>query len=989
MTQGAFQAKNTTETRGMVPHQPMSEGHSHPSRTIVHAKLEMTEPNDHDEQEADAVAETIAEGGKISRKISGGSSSSGITVSNQMENQLNHLQGGGQAMPTGLRNMMESGFGQDFSHVRIHTDSEAATLSSSIHAKAFTYGNDIYFNQGQFSPNTSEGQRLMAHELTHVVQGGGVKRYPRDVLASNAVRKGGGEDPTKIAADLAKILAKKIAKSTGELAQSVQNNWGLVPFVVLNPIDAYKIGRAKSGEKNISTTASNFQQNLCIKNDGPFSCYEYGDEGNAFRHTLWQSIITTQLGADTAKQAGDAHENYNGLKNYFVYSSIEDADRQCDLRNNEIGRNIALNHPNLNNNELAEMVVFYFYENGLWQIEKGLDGYRIIQRKITDEQYKNAIKIIRSKNEFGLSNKSDNVDNKSLKREPNDKKVPDKKIPDKDYSYIFEIKPDETEKIKALKTRKERALFLFGDKAEDALAKKRIYNTIEEAEADMKSVKLDVVGREGKDVTIEMRVHNKLAEYVKEMFAEIKRAYSAPDNEEVFLFDEKDRDRGGFNWRYMRDDIADNQRMIGIHQAKINGLGLDSSVLREVEKIAALSDGQRSKKAKELKKNYKTGTKSIDTEFNKKIDDAITAYRNINKYKGYNAEIEKRTNKLNAENEQFRTEIDELKAKREELGKKYEERHHKKQTIEGIRDDKRLSSSLQAEMELINSESEDRRENLTQLLQEKQSLFDEYERIQVIRNSGSQADIKKEREKLKKRKDQTGLDLLYKSSDTLQSDMDGLREEIDLLDSLVNSDLDEDREKALARWQGKISQQVGLEEEISKDFYSVKTVVKDGLSTEQKVLKKKTVSDALKKEDENAIKRKIDKIDEKIKTIEGKIKENNDKMPEYIKTRFSEHSAGVAIDINPNTNPFYDAPNLFWKGEADKEENAKYFKPSKELKTLEEWRDFHRDKDQYAIKPDSKLVKIFRDYGWNWGGGWSGKRDYMHFEWFSKTWPKE
>lgn len=154
---------------------------NYPSRTIVHAKLEMTEPGDHDEQEADAVANTIAAGGKISRKITGGSGTSGITVSNQMENQLNHLQGGGHAMPTGLRNMMESGFGQDFSHVRLHTDSEAATLSSSIHAKAFTHGNDIYFNQGQFSPDTSEGQKLMAHELTHVVQGGRkIGRYNPD-----------------------------------------------------------------------------------------------------------------------------------------------------------------------------------------------------------------------------------------------------------------------------------------------------------------------------------------------------------------------------------------------------------------------------------------------------------------------------------------------------------------------------------------------------------------------------------------------------------------------------------------------------------------------------------------------------------------------------------------------------------------------------------------------------------------------------------------
>ena len=145
-----------------------------PSHTIVHAKLEMTEPGDHDEREADAMANTIMSGGKIARKISsGGSGSSGIAVSQQMESQLNHLQGGGRQMPEGLRNMMESGFGQDFSQVRLHTDSEAASMSSSIHAKAFTLGNDIYFNRGQFSPQTSEGRRLVAHELTHVVQGSG------------------------------------------------------------------------------------------------------------------------------------------------------------------------------------------------------------------------------------------------------------------------------------------------------------------------------------------------------------------------------------------------------------------------------------------------------------------------------------------------------------------------------------------------------------------------------------------------------------------------------------------------------------------------------------------------------------------------------------------------------------------------------------------------------------------------------------------------
>lgn len=144
-----------------------------PSRTIVHAKLEMTTPDSPEEVEADAAANDIVQGGKISRSIFAGSAGSGISVSSQMEGRLNSMQGGGQVMPDGLRNMMERGFNRDFSQVRLHTDSEAASLSSSINAKAFTHGNDIYFNQGQFSPNTSEGQKLMAHELTHVVQGGG------------------------------------------------------------------------------------------------------------------------------------------------------------------------------------------------------------------------------------------------------------------------------------------------------------------------------------------------------------------------------------------------------------------------------------------------------------------------------------------------------------------------------------------------------------------------------------------------------------------------------------------------------------------------------------------------------------------------------------------------------------------------------------------------------------------------------------------------
>lgn len=150
-----------------------------PSQTIVHAKLEMTTPGDYNEKEADTMADTVVNGGTIRREISNGSSGGGIAVSAAVESQLAQAKGGGRTMPDGLRNMMEGGFGRDFSNVRIHTDSQAEAMNKSLSAKAFTLGNDIYFNKGQFSPNTREGQHLMAHELTHVIQSGdSLKRKP-------------------------------------------------------------------------------------------------------------------------------------------------------------------------------------------------------------------------------------------------------------------------------------------------------------------------------------------------------------------------------------------------------------------------------------------------------------------------------------------------------------------------------------------------------------------------------------------------------------------------------------------------------------------------------------------------------------------------------------------------------------------------------------------------------------------------------------------
>ena len=177
----SFETK-TQASKRRASHEESKSSIAYPSRTLVHAKLEMTNPGDQDEQEADAVANEVVSGGKIARKISGGGGSSGIVVSRKMESRLLQSQGGGQPMPQGLRSMMEDAFGQDFQQVRLHTDSEAASISSSIGAKAFSHGSDIYFNRGEFAPETTAGQHLVAHELTHVLQGG------------LSVRRKGGDD---------------------------------------------------------------------------------------------------------------------------------------------------------------------------------------------------------------------------------------------------------------------------------------------------------------------------------------------------------------------------------------------------------------------------------------------------------------------------------------------------------------------------------------------------------------------------------------------------------------------------------------------------------------------------------------------------------------------------------------------------------------------------------------------------------------------------
>ncbi len=106
----------------------------------------------------------------------------GGDVDTSTEQQIKSAKGSGQPLEAGVQREMEGAFGADFDGVRVHHDAQADTLNRNVNARAFTTGNDIFFRQGEYAPNSDGGQELLAHELTHTIQQGGsdqaVQRFP-------------------------------------------------------------------------------------------------------------------------------------------------------------------------------------------------------------------------------------------------------------------------------------------------------------------------------------------------------------------------------------------------------------------------------------------------------------------------------------------------------------------------------------------------------------------------------------------------------------------------------------------------------------------------------------------------------------------------------------------------------------------------------------------------------------------------------------------
>jgi hypothetical protein len=129
-----------------------------------------------EEEKVQRAAEEKKEEEKVQKKESGSSVQS---TPNKTSSYISTLSGKGQPLPASANYFFSSRMGQDFSGVKIHSDKDAAESAKDVRAKAYTVGSNIVFNEGQYNVESIEGKKLMAHELTHVVQQKGNQKIQR------------------------------------------------------------------------------------------------------------------------------------------------------------------------------------------------------------------------------------------------------------------------------------------------------------------------------------------------------------------------------------------------------------------------------------------------------------------------------------------------------------------------------------------------------------------------------------------------------------------------------------------------------------------------------------------------------------------------------------------------------------------------------------------------------------------------------------------
>jgi hypothetical protein len=183
------------------------KGKLHRRAVGIAPKLAISQPGDSYEQEADRVAAQVmrmSAPARIQRKLTSDSPAgpeSDGAAAHPVPSVVNDVihSGGGHPLDTATRAFFGPRFGYDLGQVRVLADSRAAQSAQAVNARAFTLGHGIYFGTGEYRPATDEGRRLLAHELTHVVQQrAGAKQIQRQLYPPVPIMIRPGPEPVEV-----------------------------------------------------------------------------------------------------------------------------------------------------------------------------------------------------------------------------------------------------------------------------------------------------------------------------------------------------------------------------------------------------------------------------------------------------------------------------------------------------------------------------------------------------------------------------------------------------------------------------------------------------------------------------------------------------------------------------------------------------------------------------------------------------------------------
>jgi Domain of unknown function (DUF4157) len=206
----------------------------------------ISRPGDALEQEAERVADQVmrmphpsaavaTEGASVLQRTAAGA------AVNQTVPPIVHdvLRSPGRPLDAETRGFMEPRFGQDFGHVRVHTGDRAAEAASAIDARAFTSHRSVVFGAGEYAPQTQSGRRLLAHELTHVVQQktGSLQRQQKEVKA---------QPDDQNSSDYLRVVDSEIA--------NVVEMWGKVLLKQRDAVTSAETEAAKPDQPDLAST---------------------------------------------------------------------------------------------------------------------------------------------------------------------------------------------------------------------------------------------------------------------------------------------------------------------------------------------------------------------------------------------------------------------------------------------------------------------------------------------------------------------------------------------------------------------------------------------------------------------------------------------------------------------------------------------------------------------------------------------------------------